>query len=113
MRISDWSSDVCSSDLHTVRNNHSMSTLEIRDLHVSIETDQGVKQILRGVDLTINQGEIHATMRSDERREGTSVSVRVDIGGRRLVKKQKNILSISTQTSTITSHQPTTPTTHT
>ena len=30
-----------------------MSTLEIRDLHVSIETDQGVKQILRGVDLTI------------------------------------------------------------
>jgi Fe-S cluster assembly ATP-binding protein len=39
-----------------------MSTLEIRDLHVSIETDQGVKQILRGVDLTINQGEIHAIM---------------------------------------------------
>ncbi len=39
-----------------------MSTLEIRDLHVSIETDQGVKQILRGVDLTIQQGEIHAIM---------------------------------------------------
>lgn len=39
-----------------------MATLEIRDLHVSIETDQGVKQILRGVDLTINQGEIHAIM---------------------------------------------------
>ena len=39
-----------------------MATLEIRDLHVSIETDQGVKQILRGVDLTIKQGEIHAIM---------------------------------------------------
>lgn len=39
-----------------------MSTLSIRDLHVSIETDQGPKQILRGVDLTINQGEIHAIM---------------------------------------------------
>lgn len=39
-----------------------MSSLEIRDLHVSIETDQGVKQILRGVDLTVNQGEIHAIM---------------------------------------------------
>ena len=39
-----------------------MSTLEIRDLHVSVETDQGVKQILRGVDLTIKQGEIHAIM---------------------------------------------------
>jgi Fe-S cluster assembly ATP-binding protein len=39
-----------------------MSTLEIRDLHVSIETDQGVKPILRGVNLTINSGETHAIM---------------------------------------------------
>ncbi len=39
-----------------------MSTLKISDLHVSVETDQGTKQILRGVDLTINEGEIHAVM---------------------------------------------------
>ncbi|MGO4782337.1 MULTISPECIES: Fe-S cluster assembly ATPase SufC [Cryobacterium] len=39
-----------------------MSVLEIKDLHVSVETDQGTKQILRGVDLTINEGEIHAIM---------------------------------------------------
>ena len=39
-----------------------MSTLEIRDLKVSIETDQGTKHILKGVDLTINEGEIHAVM---------------------------------------------------
>ncbi len=39
-----------------------MSTLEIKDLHVSVETDQGTKQILRGVDLTIKQGETHAIM---------------------------------------------------
>lgn len=39
-----------------------MSTLEIRDLHVSIETDQGVKPILRGVNLTISSGETHAIM---------------------------------------------------
>jgi Fe-S cluster assembly ATP-binding protein len=39
-----------------------MSTLENKDLHVSVETDQGTKQILRGVDLTINQGETHAIM---------------------------------------------------
>jgi Fe-S cluster assembly ATP-binding protein len=39
-----------------------MSTLEIRDLKVSIDTDQGVKEILKGVDLTINEGEIHAIM---------------------------------------------------
>ena len=39
-----------------------MTTLEIRDLHVSIETDQGAKEILRGVNLTINSGETHAIM---------------------------------------------------
>ena len=39
-----------------------MSTLTIADLHVSVETDQGTKQILRGVDLTINEGETHAVM---------------------------------------------------
>lgn len=39
-----------------------MSTLEIRDLHVSVETEQGDKPILKGVDLTINTGEIHAIM---------------------------------------------------
>jgi Fe-S cluster assembly ATP-binding protein len=39
-----------------------MATLEVRDLQVSIETDQGTKPILKGVDLTIKQGEIHAVM---------------------------------------------------
>jgi Fe-S cluster assembly ATP-binding protein len=37
-------------------------TLEIHDLKVSIETDQGTKHILKGVDLTIREGEIHAVM---------------------------------------------------
>jgi Fe-S cluster assembly ATP-binding protein len=39
-----------------------MSTLAISDLHVSIETDQGTKPILRGVDLVLNEGETHAVM---------------------------------------------------
>lgn len=39
-----------------------MSKLEIKDLCVTVETDQGTKEILKGVDLTINQGEIHAIM---------------------------------------------------
>lgn len=39
-----------------------MSTLEIKDLHVSIDTDQGDKEILKGVSLTINSGETHALM---------------------------------------------------
>ncbi len=39
-----------------------MSTLQIRDLHVSVETKEGAKQILRGVNLTVNSGETHAIM---------------------------------------------------
>ena len=39
-----------------------MSTLEIKNLHVSVETEDGPKQILRGVDLTIASGEVHAIM---------------------------------------------------
>jgi len=39
-----------------------MSTLEIRDLHVSVETENGAKEILRGVDLKINSNETHAIM---------------------------------------------------
>jgi len=39
-----------------------MSTLKITDLHVSVETEQGTTQILRGVNLTINSGETHAIM---------------------------------------------------
>ncbi|TQJ50933.1 Fe-S cluster assembly ATPase SufC [Phycicoccus sp. SLBN-51] len=39
-----------------------MSTLEIRDLHVTVETENGTKEILRGVDLTVKSGETHAIM---------------------------------------------------
>ncbi|MCG2797913.1 MAG: ATP-binding cassette domain-containing protein, partial [Cellulomonas sp.] len=39
-----------------------MSTLQIRDLHVSVETKEGAKPILRGVDLTVSSGETHAIM---------------------------------------------------
>ena len=39
-----------------------MSVLSIKDLRVSVTTDQGTKQILNGVDLTVNEGEIHAIM---------------------------------------------------
>ncbi|GAA5519338.1 vegetative protein 296 [Demequina sediminis] len=37
-------------------------TLEIRNLHVTVETPEGVKEILKGVDLTIRSGETHAIM---------------------------------------------------
>ena len=39
-----------------------MSTLEIKDLQVSVATEDGPKEILKGVTLTIRDGETHAIM---------------------------------------------------
>ena len=45
-----------------------MATLEIKNLHVSVAASDddggsdGAKEILRGVNLTIKSGEVHATM---------------------------------------------------
>lgn len=39
-----------------------MSTLEIRDLHVSVETETGPVEILHGVNLAVQSGQIHAIM---------------------------------------------------
>ena len=39
-----------------------MATLEIKDLHVTVEGEGGPREILRGVDLTVKQGETHAIM---------------------------------------------------
>ena len=39
-----------------------MSTLIISDLHADVLTEEGPKTILKGVNLTINPGEIHAIM---------------------------------------------------
>jgi Fe-S cluster assembly ATP-binding protein len=39
-----------------------MSTLEIKGLTVSVDTEDGAKEILRGVDLTVRSGETHAIM---------------------------------------------------
>ncbi len=39
-----------------------MATLDIRDLHVSVDTEHGPKEILKGVNLTIGGGQTHAIM---------------------------------------------------
>jgi Fe-S cluster assembly ATP-binding protein len=39
-----------------------MSTLDIKDLKVSVNTEDGAKEILKGVTLTIKDGETHAIM---------------------------------------------------
>ena len=39
-----------------------MATLDIQDLHVSVATEDGDKEILKGVNLTVKSGEVHAIM---------------------------------------------------
>ncbi len=39
-----------------------MSTLKITDLHAEVETESGPKEILKGVNLTVADGEVHAIM---------------------------------------------------
>src|SRR3546814_17272522 len=104
MRISDWSSDVCSSDLP--------ATLEVcRCLqhHHDVDIAEFVPECLLEIDCTSHpmgvQEHLIATrgqrIEQLKRRgssfvadrksvvEGKSVSVRVDLGGRRIIQKKK------------------------
>src|SRR3546814_13259112 len=113
MRISDWSSDVCSSDLEG-RCRHMPTHAEQRvlpyrpdqvfDLVADIERypeflpwcvaarvrSRQENEVV--ADLVIGFKMIRERFTSRDRKsvgEGTSVSVRVDIGGRRIIKKKK------------------------
>ena len=61
-------------------------TLEIKDLYASVETKEGRKQILKGVNLTVHSGETHAIMGQRLRQvharlhAGRPPQVRVDSG---------------------------------
>src|SRR3546814_10919162 len=78
MRISDWSSDVCSSDL---RFNASSGRCAGARKTPRIHRNRRVLLWRR----SIRTGE----SRSEERRVGKSVSVRVVLGGRRIITKKK------------------------
>src|SRR3546814_12785089 len=87
MRISDWSSDVCSSDL-TLRFDQAVAFLrtgnEVRPLQV---------ETLRFVQERVDQAYAEGIklLRAGDRKsvvEGKCVSVRVDLGGRSIIKKK-------------------------
>src|SRR3546814_18700739 len=96
MRISDWSSDVCSSDLApdaeasppAHRGHWHERLFHVRGFEgVDPMTDRlPADQCER-----LFEGETPLKVwRSEERRVGKEVSVRVDLGGRRIIKKKKN-----------------------
>src|SRR3546814_17058136 len=86
MRISDWSSDVCSSDLLGHRAD---AHAERRVAHVKMESEHHGHG--GGDDEQAQRGDDHAAAVEEDRRcdvLGKSVSVRVDLGGRRIIKNQ-------------------------
>src|SRR3546814_20984705 len=98
MRISDWSSDVCSSDLGQRR-----GVVVFLALKGEQPRRLGRQQGLLGAEVAAAQPKLQVVMapalvgvvaqqsaqhlRSEERRVGKSVPVRVDLGGRRIIKK--------------------------
>src|SRR3546814_14732121 len=92
MRISDWSSDVCSSDLRAIDRRYESqrrSKVATTDYIGFIEKIIGEE---RRIDSEIADVEdTSADIDGRDRKsvvEGKSVSVRVDLGGRRIIKKK-------------------------
>src|SRR3546814_20063489 len=110
MRISDWSSDVCSSDLDPLgerdpedqgveddrRGNDHAGLEDAARAEVAVELDvQAVQDDVGGEQLgddPQDQVAPHAPRSGRDRKrvvEGKSVSVRVELGGRRRIKQTK------------------------
>src|SRR3546814_12245295 len=90
MRISDWSSDVCSSDLRAVP----VRRTGVPPMAKTAKKRQNPNATVIMFDVIYQDGSqtsnrrVPADLRSEERRVGKSGSVRVDIGGRRIIKKK-------------------------
>src|SRR3546814_17348790 len=91
MRISDWSSDVCSSDLRyygevTLRESFARS---MNSVAVRLTQKVGPKTVAA----TARRLGITSELRPTDRKSvvsGKSGSVRVDLGGRRIINKKKH-----------------------
>src|SRR3546814_16919663 len=89
MRISDWSSDVCSSDLrrNRLRRQRQPQGQEHRTSRAYLDLDAGRRRS-HG-----SRGGGNGSRGADRKSvvSGKSVSVRVDLGGRRRIKKKKKV----------------------
>src|SRR3546814_18462654 len=99
IRISDWSSDVCSSDLRSGRLgahddvfDEGAAAIVFHDV-VLIDGLVVLDLIERGFVLDLPTASfllpVDRQIRSEERRVGKECSVRVDLGGCRMIKKKK------------------------
>src|SRR3546814_17253794 len=101
MRISDWSSDVCSSDLLDLPFDSTQRPSQLfgkQPGSLQLLHQDGQPRRVAGMSRHHCQLDyLHDLLgsRSEERRVG-EVSVRVDLGGRRIIKKKKRIKLIKT-----------------
>src|SRR3546814_15183916 len=97
MRISDWSSDVCSSDLHGTGGAEGIARLgtTVRRRRARLPA----RRLLRRP----GHDRGHAADGADRKSvvSGKSVSVRVDLGGRRIIKKNQSHSNLHNQSFTI------------
>src|SRR3546814_11748719 len=93
MRISDWSSDVCSSDLFVPRPAFIDALVSAAERGVEVRILVPGPHIDKGFVRTAGRAAyaelLEAGIRSEERRVGKECVVRVDPGGRRIIKKKK------------------------
>src|SRR3546814_14134686 len=110
MRISDWSSDVCSSDLIT-QNKTRPPTFVLFGTRLDELPESYRRYLVNGIRKELGFGAVpvRLTLRSAKKDRksvvsGKSVSVRVDLGGRRIIK-QKIIEYNRSELSTSTQHK--------
>src|SRR3546814_14423646 len=95
MRISDWSSDVCSSDLKKweygrKRKGGSRTNIEKKKTkNYNMMRAKALSKQRRSAKDKHTVMKRH--LRSEERRVGKECAVRVDLGGRRIIKNKTNI----------------------
>src|SRR3546814_13163711 len=98
MRISDWSSDVCSSDLIGADDLAAEDDTRISHRHRTRSSLSRVGRAAPGRAQRLSDRRHHARSRVARRDrksvvEGKSVSVRVDLGGRRFIKTKNKTIS--------------------
>src|SRR3546814_19886618 len=94
MRISDWSSDVCSSDLRNRCRRSPARSGAATEIRPDLQSRLcGLALALSGESRThpAHQRDRHQAADRKSVVSGKSVSVRVDLGGRRIIKKKKKI----------------------
>src|SRR3546814_19894704 len=90
MRISDWSSDVCSSDLIAAERSYIEDAAAIGNELAAPDYGSGMEHPRAVAFGRIDYADRAALVDRKSVGEGKNVSVRVDIGGRRMHKKDNN-----------------------